>query len=59
MGSLSYIEGWHAIAEANRLFGFDGWTRTTDSLNSSLTTRAKPKRARLVCDLHLDRDHHG
>jgi DNA repair and recombination protein RAD52 len=20
-----YIEGWHAIAEANRIFGFDGW----------------------------------
>ena len=26
---LSYIEGWHAIAEANRIFGFDGWTRET------------------------------
>jgi DNA repair and recombination protein RAD52 len=25
--SLSYIEGWHAIAEANRIFGFDGWHR--------------------------------
>ena len=24
---LSYIEGWHAIAEANRIFGFDGWDR--------------------------------
>jgi DNA repair and recombination protein RAD52 len=24
---LSYIEGWHAIAEANRIFGFDGWNR--------------------------------
>jgi len=22
-----YVEGWHAIAEANRIFGFDGWTR--------------------------------
>ncbi len=21
--TLSYIEGWHAIAEANRIFGFD------------------------------------
>lgn len=20
-----YIEGWHAMAEANRIFGFDGW----------------------------------
>jgi len=27
--SLSYIEGWHAIAEANRIFGFDGWKRET------------------------------
>jgi DNA repair and recombination protein RAD52 len=26
---LSYIEGWHAIAEANRIFGFDGWFRET------------------------------
>lgn len=25
---LSYIEGWHAIAEANRIFGFDSWDRT-------------------------------
>jgi hypothetical protein len=28
---LSYIEGWHAIAEANRIFGFDGWNRETVS----------------------------
>jgi DNA recombination protein Rad52 len=26
---LSYIEGWHAIAEANRIFGFDSWDRST------------------------------
>jgi len=24
-----YIEGWMAIAEANRIFGFDGWDRET------------------------------
>ena len=29
---VSYIEGWHAIAEANRIFGFDGWTRETDEI---------------------------
>lgn len=29
---LSYIEGWHAIAEANRIFGFDGWDRETVGL---------------------------
>ena len=26
---LSYIEGWFAIAQANRIFGFDGWDRET------------------------------
>lgn len=26
---VSYVEGWHAIAEANRIFGFDGWQRET------------------------------
>lgn len=24
-----YIEGWKVIEEANRIFGFDGWTRET------------------------------
>jgi len=27
--TLHYIEGWHAIAEANRIFGYDGWDRRT------------------------------
>lgn len=26
---LSYIEGNHALSEANRIFGFDGWDRET------------------------------
>lgn len=26
---FSYIEGWHVIAEANRIFGFDAWDRET------------------------------
>jgi DNA recombination protein Rad52 len=29
--NLSYVEGWHAIAEANRIFGFDAWDRRTIS----------------------------
>lgn len=29
---LSYIEGWWAISEANRIFGFDGWSRETTEL---------------------------
>jgi hypothetical protein len=24
---LAYIEGWYALAQANRIFGFDGWDR--------------------------------
>jgi DNA recombination protein Rad52 len=28
---LSYLEGWQVIAEANRIFGFDGWQRETIS----------------------------
>jgi len=27
--TLSYVEGWHAIAEANRIFGYDAWDRQT------------------------------
>jgi Rad52/22 family double-strand break repair protein len=26
---LHYVEGWHVIAEANRIFGFDAWDRRT------------------------------
>jgi DNA repair and recombination protein RAD52 len=26
---VSYIAGWHAIAECNRVFGFDAWNRET------------------------------
>ena len=25
--TLHYLEGWHVVAEANRIFGFDGWDR--------------------------------
>jgi hypothetical protein len=27
--TLSYIEGWYAVSEANRIFGFDNWNRET------------------------------
>jgi DNA recombination protein Rad52 len=30
--TLHYIEGWYAMAEANRVFGFEGWDRETVSL---------------------------
>jgi DNA repair and recombination protein RAD52 len=31
-----YIEGWHAINEANRIFGFDGWSYTIQLTQDSL-----------------------
>lgn len=31
-GNVSYVEGWHAIAEMNRIFGFGSWDRTTEDL---------------------------
>ena len=31
--SLHYVEGWHAIAEANRIFGYDAWDRRTLTTN--------------------------
>src|SRR3974390_236999 len=27
--TLSYLEVWYVISEANRIFGFDGWSRET------------------------------
>lgn len=27
--TISYVEGWHVIAEANRIFGYDCWDRRT------------------------------
>lgn len=41
---LSYIEGWHAIAEANRIFGFDKWSRETLRLEQTMKPTAIPGR---------------
>ena len=30
---LHYVEGWHVIAEANRIFGYDAWDRRTVATN--------------------------
>lgn len=38
---LSYIEGWHAIAEANRIFGFEGWDRETVDARCVLTRETR------------------
>jgi DNA recombination protein Rad52 len=32
---LSYIEGWHAIDEANRIFGYDAWDRELVTVKES------------------------
>jgi DNA recombination protein Rad52 len=34
---LTYIEGWYAVSEANRIFGFDGWNRETIESRCVLT----------------------
>lgn len=34
---LSYIEGWYAISQANRIFGFDAWSRETVDSRCVLT----------------------
>src|SRR5262249_3461694 len=34
---LPYIEGWFAISEANRIFGFEGWSRETVESRCVLT----------------------
>jgi DNA recombination protein Rad52 len=36
--TLHYLEGWHVVMEANRIFGFDGWDRETIS-NSCVWTK--------------------
>jgi Rad52/22 family double-strand break repair protein len=39
--ALNYVEGWHVIAEANRIFGYDAWDRRTVSTSCvSAATRA-------------------
>jgi DNA recombination protein Rad52 len=44
---LSYVEGWHAIAEANRIFGYEAWDRRTVSA-SCVWTEAKAGSYRAV-----------
>lgn len=40
--TLSYIEGWHAINEANRIFGFDKWSRETLRLEQTMKPTVIP-----------------
>jgi len=36
---LAYVESWHVIQEANRIFGFDGWS--CETLEASLVSEGK------------------
>ena len=47
--TLAYVEGWHVIAEANRIFGYDAWDRHTLSTRCVWSERGKPS---LCCCLH-------
>lgn len=42
-----YIEGWHAINELNRVFGFDGWSYTIeltrDALEQGKDSKGQPQ----------------
>lgn len=42
-----YLEGWHVINEANRIFGFDGWSYiidlTRDDLREGIDSKNKPQ----------------
>ncbi|MBV9066029.1 MAG: hypothetical protein JO004_09730, partial [Methylobacteriaceae bacterium] len=38
---LHYIEGWFAISEANRIFGFDGWDRVTSEVRCILARETR------------------
>ena len=45
--TLSYVEGWHAVAEANRIFGYEAWDRRTVSA-TCVWTEAKAGTYRAV-----------
>jgi recombination DNA repair RAD52 pathway protein len=66
---LSYIEGWYAISEANRIFGFDAWNRETIESRCVLTRENRGSflavyTARVRISVHADdttvvREGHG
>lgn len=47
-GKVSYVEGWHCIAEANRIFGFDAWDRETIELRQLGEARQVGDKARVA-----------
>ena len=45
---LHYVEGWHVIAEANRIFGYDAWDRRTLASQCVWSGRPRPIHAQLI-----------
>lgn len=43
--TLAYVEGWHVIAEANRIFGYDAWDRHTLSTRCVWSSEANHRYA--------------
>ena len=66
---LSYVEGWYVLAQANRIFGFDGWDRETIETKCLMGREARGTStavysARVRITVHVDgrvivRDGHG
>jgi recombination DNA repair RAD52 pathway protein len=48
--NLAYVEGWHVIAEANRIFGYDAWDRHTLSTRCVWAGAANSQRCALPCE---------
>ena len=46
--TLSYIEGWHAIKEANRIFGFGNWKRELVKCTMVVEEEVENKNGKLV-----------
>ena len=38
---FAYIEGWYALSQANRIFGFDGWNRETVEVKCVLARESR------------------
>ena len=45
--TIPYVEGWHVIAEANRIFGYDCWDRK--SAGRSVLRRARASEEHKTC----------
>ena len=66
---LSYLEGWYVLSEANRIFGFDGWSRETLETRCVLTRESRGSflavylaRVRITVNAHgstIVREGHG